>query len=63
VSGLAVWSLDARGRLVACPIADVLLAGQREVFTVRLACGRVVEAVTDAPLLTLDGWMPLRGLE
>jgi hypothetical protein len=25
-----VWSLDARGRLVACPIADVLLAGQSE---------------------------------
>jgi replicative DNA helicase len=54
-----VWSLDDRMRMVARPMTNVFGSGHKEVFRVRLASGREVEATGNHPFLTIDGWMPL----
>ncbi len=54
-----VWSLDERKRMVARPMTNVFYSGHKEVFRVRLASGRVVEATANHPFHTLDGWVPL----
>ena len=54
-----VWSLDERKRMVARPMTNVFYSGHKEVFKVRLASGREVEATANHPFMTLDGWMPL----
>ncbi|ONM48998.1 replicative DNA helicase [Nocardia donostiensis] len=57
-----VWSLDERMRMVARPMVKVFPSGQKEVFRVRLASGREVEATGNHPFLTVDGWIPLERL-
>lgn len=54
-----VWSLDERKRMVARPMTNVFYSGHKEVFKVRLASGREVEATANHPFMTLDGWVPL----
>lgn len=54
-----VWSLDERMRMVARPMVKVFPSGQKEVFRLRMASGREVEATGNHPFLTLDGWIPL----
>ncbi|ULE34700.1 replicative DNA helicase [Mycobacterium sp. IDR2000157661] len=54
-----VWSLDERKRVVARPMTNVFYSGHKEVFKVRLASGREVEATANHPFLTFDGWTPL----
>ncbi|MGV0849152.1 replicative DNA helicase [Mycolicibacterium phlei] len=54
-----VWSLDEHKRMVARPMTNVFYSGHKEVFTVRLASGREVEATANHPFMTLDGWTPL----
>ncbi|MGW4329408.1 replicative DNA helicase [Nocardia sp. NPDC004573] len=54
-----VWSLDERMRMVARPMVKVFPSGRKEVFRLRLASGREVEATGNHPFLTLDGWIPL----
>ncbi|MEP9395138.1 replicative DNA helicase [Gordonia sp. VNK1] len=54
-----VWSLDERMRMVARPMVKVFPSGRKEVFRVRMASGRVVEATGNHPFLTVDGWIPL----
>ncbi|MGC4935318.1 replicative DNA helicase [Gordonia sp. DT30] len=54
-----VWSLDERMRMVARPMVKVFPSGRKEVFRVRMASGRVVEATGNHPFLTIDGWIPL----
>jgi replicative DNA helicase len=54
-----VWALDERLRLVARPMTHVFPTGIKEVFRVRLASGRQVEATGNHPFLTYDGWRPL----
>ncbi|MFZ2241215.1 MAG: replicative DNA helicase [Gordonia amarae] len=54
-----VWSLDERKRMVARPMTNVFYSGHKEVFKVRLASGREVEATANHPFLTVDGWTPL----
>ena len=54
-----VWSLDERKRMVARPMTNVFYSGHKEVFRVRLASGRVVEATANHPFHTIDGWIPL----
>src|SRR5262245_51077417 len=58
-----VWSLDERKRMVARPMTNVFYSGHKEVFKVRLASGREVEATANHPFMTLDGWMPLGDLK
>ncbi|MCZ8380242.1 replicative DNA helicase [Mycobacterium sp. CPCC 205372] len=58
-----VWSMDERKRMVARPMTNVFYSGHKEVFKVRLASGREVEATANHPFMTLDGWTPLGELE
>ncbi len=57
-----VWSLDERKRMVARPMTNVFPSGRKEVFKVRLASGREVEATGNHPFMTFDGWTPLEQL-
>jgi len=54
-----VWSLDDRMRMVPRPMAKVFSSGVKEVFRLRLASGREVEATANHPFMTVDGWCPL----
>ncbi|HEX3784414.1 MAG TPA: replicative DNA helicase [Pseudonocardiaceae bacterium] len=54
-----VWSTDDRLRLVPRPMAKVFSSGVKEVFRLRLASGREVEATASHPFLTVDGWVSL----
>jgi replicative DNA helicase len=58
-----VWSLDERRRMVARPMTNVFYSGHKEVFKVRLASGREVEATANHPFMTMDGWTPLGELK
>jgi replicative DNA helicase len=57
-----VWSLDEHKRMVARPMTNVFPSGRKEVFKVRLASGREVEATGNHPFMTLDGWTALEEL-
>ncbi len=59
---IPVWSLDDRLRMVPRAMAHAFPSGTKEVFRVRLASGREVEATANHPFLTLDGWCPLSDL-
>lgn len=50
-----VWSLDDRGRMLPQKLAGVVPAGSQEVFGVRFASGRTVEATGETELSTLGG--------
>ena len=54
-----VWSVDDRLRLVPRPMVKVFPSGVKEVFRLRMASGREVEATANHPFLTVDGWVPL----
>src|SRR6476469_8802337 len=54
-----VWSLDERNRRVARPMTNVFYSGHKEVFKLRLASGREIEATANHPFMTFDGWTPL----
>jgi replicative DNA helicase len=58
-----VWSLDERLRMVARPMTNVFPSGRKEVFRLRLASGREVEATGNHPFMKFDGWTPLEGLK
>jgi replicative DNA helicase len=58
-----VWSLDERKRMVARPMTNVFYSGHKEVFKLRLASGREIEATANHPFMTLDGWTPLGELK
>jgi replicative DNA helicase len=57
-----VWSLDEQLRMVARPMTNVFPSGRKEVFRLRMASGREVEATGNHPFMTLDGWTPLEEL-
>jgi replicative DNA helicase len=58
-----VWSLDEQLRMVARPMTSVFPSGRKEVFRLRLASGREVEATGNHPFTTIDGWTPLEELD
>ncbi len=58
-----VWSLDERKRMVARPMTNVFYSGHKEVFKMRLASGREIEATANHPFMTFDGWTPLGELK
>jgi replicative DNA helicase len=58
-----VWSLDDKLRMVARPMTNVFPSGHKEVFRLRLASGREVEATGNHPFMKLDGWTPLEELK
>jgi replicative DNA helicase len=57
-----VWSLDERLRLVPRTMTRAFPSGVKKVFRVRLRSGREVEATTNHPFLTYEGWRPLGDL-
>jgi replicative DNA helicase len=57
--GVRLWSVDERMRMVAREVTNVFPSGVKEVFRVRLASGREVEATANHPFLTVDGWCAL----
>lgn len=58
-----VWSLDERSRMVARPMTNVFPSGRKEVFQLRLASGREVEATGNHPFMKVSGWTPLEQLK
>ncbi|MGB9227817.1 replicative DNA helicase [Mycobacterium sp.] len=58
-----VWSLDEQLRMVARPMTNVFPSGHKEVFRLRLASGREVEATGNHPFMRLHGWTPLEQLK
>jgi replicative DNA helicase len=58
-----VWSLDDRMRMIARPMTSVFPSGRKEVFKLRLASGREVEATANHPFMTINGWTPLGELK
>src|SRR3954468_852728 len=61
--GVRLWSVDERMRMVAREVTSVFPSGVKEVFRVRLASGREVEATANHPFLTVDGWCALGDLK
>lgn len=58
-----IWSLDDSLRYVQRPLLRVVATGRKEVFRIRTASGRVVEATANHPLLTYGGWRPVGELD
>ena len=58
-----IWSLDDSLRYVQRPLLRVVSTGRKEVFRIRTASGRVVEATANHPLLTYGGWRPVGELD
>ncbi|WP_083562693.1 replicative DNA helicase [Mycobacterium malmoense] len=58
-----VWSLDEQLRMVARPMTNVFPSGRREVFRLRLASGREVEATGNHPFMKFEGWTSLEQLK
>lgn len=59
---IPVWSLDEHLRLVPTVMSHVFPSGTKEVYRLRLASGRTIEASGNHPFLTLEGWAPLDDL-
>ncbi len=60
--GVLVWSVDEQHRIVPAPVTNVFSAGVKDVYRLKLASGREVEASGNHPFLTFDGWQPLEQL-
>jgi replicative DNA helicase len=56
---IPVWSLDERMKLVPRTLTHAFASGVKEVFKVRLASGREIQATANHPFLTFGGWQPL----
>lgn len=54
-----VWSLDDDWRMVPSTLTRAFASGTREVFRLRLASGREVEATANHPFRTVLGWRRL----
>jgi replicative DNA helicase len=59
---IPVWGLDDRLELVPSTMTHAFPSGRREVFRVRLASGREVEATANHPFRTRAGWTPVGDL-
>ena len=56
---IPVWTLDERYRLVRGRMSHVFPSGTKQVYELRLASGRTLEASGNHPFLQLGGWTPL----
>ena len=57
-----VWTLDDSLRYVTGSLSHVFSTGIKDVYRVRTASGRVIEATANHPMLTYSGWQPLGDL-
>jgi replicative DNA helicase len=60
---IPVWTLDERFRLVRGVMTHAFPSGEKDVFELRFASGRRVEASANHPFLTIAGWRPVDQLE
>jgi replicative DNA helicase len=60
---VAVWALDDRWRFVPSRLTHAFASGTKEVFRLRLASGRQVEATANHRFRTVTGWVSLGDLE
>ena len=58
-----VWSLDEHYRLVQGRVTKAFSSGVKEVFRLRFASGRVIEASGNHPFLSLDGWVRVEDMK
>ncbi|SPT60646.1 replicative DNA helicase [Actinomadura madurae] len=58
-----VWALDERLKYVPRTMTHAFSSGRKEVFRVRLASGKEVEATANHPFLTYGGWTALGDLK
>ncbi|MFI5913866.1 replicative DNA helicase [Dactylosporangium sp. NPDC051541] len=58
-----VWSLNEKLQYVPRTMTHAFPSGRKEVFRMRLASGKVIEATANHPFLTFTGWTPLGELE
>jgi len=56
---IPVWSFDEQLQIVAQTMTYAFASGVREVFALRLASGREIEATANHPFRTAEGWRPL----
>lgn len=60
---IPVWTLDDSLRYVPGALSHVFSTGTKDVYRVRTASGRVIEATANHPMLTYSGWQPLGELD
>lgn len=58
-----VWSLDEHYRLVEGTVTNAFSSGVKQVFRLRFASGRVIEASGNHPFLSLDGWVRVEEMQ
>ncbi|MEV6931612.1 replicative DNA helicase [Dactylosporangium sp. NPDC051485] len=54
-----VWALNEKLQYVPRTMTHAFSSGRKEVFRMRLASGRVIEATANHPFLAFSGWTPL----
>ncbi|WP_319805853.1 replicative DNA helicase [Dactylosporangium fulvum] len=54
-----VWALNDKLQYTAQTMTHVFPSGRKEVFRMRLASGKVIDATANHPFLTFAGWTPL----
>lgn len=62
-TGVPVWSLDERYRLVEGTVTAAFSSGVKPVFRLHFASGRTIDASANHPFLTLNGWERVESLE
>ena len=58
-----VWALNERLQLVPRTLTHAFSSGVKETYRLTLASGREIEATSNHPCLTVDGWKPLRSID
>jgi len=58
-----VWSLDEHYRLVRGTVTNAFSSGVKDVYRLRFASGRVVEASGNHPFLSLEGWVRVDAMQ
>ncbi|MFG3698929.1 replicative DNA helicase [Micromonospora sp. NPDC047620] len=56
---IPVWALDESLRYTPRTMTHVFPSGNREVFRMKLASGKEIDATSNHPFLTFAGWVPL----
>ncbi|HSB84675.1 MAG TPA: DnaB-like helicase C-terminal domain-containing protein, partial [Ilumatobacteraceae bacterium] len=61
-TGVPVWSLDERYRMVRGTVTAAFSSGVKKVFRLKFASGRSIDASANHPFLTIDGWVRVEDL-
>ncbi len=62
-TGVPVWSLDERYRLVPGTVTAAFSSGVKPVFRLRFSSGRTIDASANHPFLALEGWIRVEDLQ